>query len=62
MISICCTLPKPIFNDLLPDQKKKFCLLVSKYRKKGYIPFLKPKREPKANCGVKRFLLIEFIN
>jgi len=36
MISICCTQPKPDYNDLLPEQKKRFCFLVFQYRKKGY--------------------------
>jgi hypothetical protein len=36
MISICCTLPKPDFKDLLPEQHKRFGFLVSRYRKFGY--------------------------
>jgi len=36
MISICCTLPKPDYSDLLPEQKQRFGFLVHQYRKKGY--------------------------
>jgi len=36
MISICCTLPKPNYTDLLPEQKQRFGFLVHQYRKKGY--------------------------
>jgi hypothetical protein len=36
MISICCTLPKPDYNDLNPEHKQRFGFLVHKLRKKGY--------------------------
>ena len=39
MISICCTLPKPDYNVLLPEQKKRFGFLVHQLRKKGYTLF-----------------------
>jgi hypothetical protein len=58
MISKCCTLPKSNYNDLLPEQKKRFGFLVYQYRKKG-IPFQRPKREHILKYGVKRSLLIE---
>jgi hypothetical protein len=35
IISVCCTLPKPDYQDILPEQKKRFCFLVYQYRKKG---------------------------
>jgi hypothetical protein len=37
MYSICCTLPKPDYNDLLPEQKQRFGFLVHQLRKKGYL-------------------------
>lgn len=36
MISICCTLPKPDYQELTPDEKKAFCRLVYVLRKRGY--------------------------
>jgi len=36
MISKCCTLPKPDYTDLLPEQKKRFGFLVLQLRKKGF--------------------------
>jgi hypothetical protein len=36
MYSICCTLPKPDYTDLHPEQKKRFGFLVHELRKKGY--------------------------
>ena len=36
MISICCTLPKPDYNDLIPEHKKRFGYLVNQLRKKGH--------------------------
>lgn len=35
-ISICCTLPKPDFKELTPDEKKVFCRMVYVLRKRGY--------------------------
>jgi hypothetical protein len=35
MIRICCTLEKPDYYDLLPEQKMKFGLLVHLLRKQG---------------------------
>lgn len=36
MISICCTLPKPDFLDLSPDERKLFCKMVYVLKKRGY--------------------------
>jgi hypothetical protein len=36
MTSICCTLPKHDYTDLLQEQKKRFGFLEHWYRKKGY--------------------------
>jgi glutamate-1-semialdehyde aminotransferase len=37
MISICCTLPKDDYKDLLPEQKQRFGNLVHQLRKKGIL-------------------------
>lgn len=36
MISICCSEPKPDYQDLTPDERKVFCRLVYLLRKRGY--------------------------
>jgi hypothetical protein len=36
MIKICSTPEKPDYNDLLPEQKKRFGFLVHDLRKQGY--------------------------
>ena len=36
MISICCTQPKPDYQDLSTEEKKTFCKLVYLMRKRGY--------------------------
>lgn len=36
MISICCSLPKPDYQELTPEEKKIFCRLVYLLRKRGY--------------------------
>lgn len=36
MISICCTLPKPDYHELTPDERKQFCKMVYLLRKRGY--------------------------
>jgi len=36
MISICCSLPKPDFQELTLEEKKIFCKLVYILRKRGY--------------------------
>jgi hypothetical protein len=36
MIKICCTPDRPDYSDLLPEQKKRFGLLVNRLRKQGY--------------------------
>jgi len=36
MISICCTPPKPDYQELTPDEKNVFCKMVYLLRKRGY--------------------------
>jgi hypothetical protein len=36
LTKICCTPEKPGYNDLLPEQKKRFGFLVHDLRKQGY--------------------------
>jgi hypothetical protein len=36
MISICCTFPKPDYNDLVANERKIFCKMVYLLRKRGY--------------------------
>lgn len=36
MISICCTLPKPDYQDLTQEERKVFCKIVYLLRKRGY--------------------------
>lgn len=36
MISICCSLPKPDYQELASEEKKVFCKLVYLLRKRGY--------------------------
>jgi len=36
MISKCCSLPKPDYKELSPEEYQMFCRLVNGLRKKGY--------------------------
>ena len=36
MTQICCTLPKPDYNDICYEDKQKFGFMVNQLRKKGY--------------------------
>jgi len=36
MISICCSLPKPDYQELTSEERKLFCKLVYLFRKRGY--------------------------
>jgi hypothetical protein len=36
MISICCSLPKPDYQELTPEERKVFCKMVYLLRKRGY--------------------------
>jgi hypothetical protein len=52
------TYRRHLYQDLLPEQKKRFGFLAYQYRKNG-IRLQISKREPTVNCGVKRYLLNE---